>query len=143
MCKPSKATIDIWIALTRAHQNILASIEDSLKLAGMPPLEWYDVLLELDRAGTKGERAFIIQKQLLLPQYSLSRLLSRIENAGYLKRQACKEDGRSQRLVITSSGKDVRQKIWAVYAEAMQKAIGEKLSAGDIADLSRSLRRLV
>lgn len=142
MKKPSKATVDFWITLTRAQHSILASIESSLKLASMPPLEWYDVLLELDRAGNKGERAFIIQKQLLLPQYSLSRLLHRIEKAGYLARQICGEDGRGQVLIITDSGKEIRQKMWVIYADAMQRAIGEKLSADDVSAFASTLKRL-
>jgi DNA-binding MarR family transcriptional regulator len=36
-----------------------------------------------------------------LAQYNLSRLIERIERAGYLERRACEDDGRGQLIVIT------------------------------------------
>ena len=105
----------------------------------MPPLSWYDVLLELDRAGDAGARAFELGEKLLLPQYGLSRLLARIEKAGYLQRRQCQEDGRGQHLFITSTGKAVRKEIWAVYAQAIERAIGDKLNQNDSAAFLRLL----
>jgi DNA-binding MarR family transcriptional regulator len=128
MAQPSKITVEVWIQLARAHQAILSSIEKSLKDAGMPPLSWYDVLLELEREGNKGARAFVLQEKLLLPQYRLSRLIDRIEKAGYLERLACDDDGRGQRLVITQSGKAVRKDAWSIYSDAIEQTIGRKIS---------------
>ena len=108
----------------------------------MPPLSWYDVLLELDRAGSKGARAFALQKKLLLPQYGLSRLLNRIEKAGYLKRLSYDDDGRGQSLVITQSGKIARKQIWSVYSVAIEQAIGSKLNSHDGKKLSELLASL-
>ncbi len=128
MSRPAKTTIDIWIGLNRTHRAILSTVEKSLKDASMPPLSWYDVLLELDNSGAKGARAYLLQNKLLLPQYALSRLLERIEKAGYLQRLSCADDGRGQILLITRSGKLIRKKIWSVYGNALQQAIGAKLS---------------
>ncbi len=126
MLKPSDINIEIWIRLTRAHQRVLSAIEKSLKEAGLPPLAWYDVLLELDRVGKAGLRPFELQEKLLLPQYSLSRLLDKMQQAGYLDRLACDEDARGQRIVITRQGKIKRQAMWQVYGPALEHAIGER-----------------
>ncbi|MCF6327411.1 MAG: MarR family winged helix-turn-helix transcriptional regulator [Devosiaceae bacterium] len=128
MTRPDKTTVEIWIGLNRAHRAILSSVEKSLKNASMPPLSWYDVLLELDNAGSDGTRAYLLQDKLLLPQYALSRLIERIENAGFLQRQSCTDDGRGQILLITRSGKLIRKKIWSIYGKALQQAVGSKLS---------------
>ncbi|MFK5979919.1 MAG: MarR family winged helix-turn-helix transcriptional regulator [Rhizobiaceae bacterium] len=127
----------------RAHQTILSAVEKSLKSAGMPPLSWYDVLLELDSVGAKGERAFLLQKKLLLPQYGLSRLINRIEKAGYLEKLTCDDDGRGQRLVITELGKDVRQNVWSIYSVAIEEAVGSKLSRSDGKKLKELLKYLM
>src|SRR6478752_1904612 len=40
-----------WVQLIRAHRGALCSVEKALRAAELPSLEWYDVLLELERAG--------------------------------------------------------------------------------------------
>ncbi|VAW19140.1 hypothetical protein MNBD_ALPHA11-1696 [hydrothermal vent metagenome] len=142
MTRPDKTTVEIWIGLNRAHRAILSSVEKSLKDASMPPLSWYDVLHELDIAGAKGARAYLLQEKLLLPQYALSRLIERIEKAGFLQRQSCTDDGRGQILIITQSGKIIRKKIWSVYGNALQQAIGNNLCHEDKEQLLQLLVQL-
>jgi len=126
---PSNTVIRAWARLMKAQQLALASIEQSLKAAGLPPLGWYDVLLEVERAGEDGLRPFELEQAMLLAQYNLSRLVDRIERAGYVERRACEEDGRGQLIAITSAGKAIRRKMWPVYARAIEAALGQHLSA--------------
>jgi DNA-binding MarR family transcriptional regulator len=132
----------IWIGLSKAHKAALAIIESRLKQAEMPPLEWYDVLLELERAGGAGARAFELRETLLLPQYGLSRLLARIEKAGYLTRRPCEDDGRGQRLYITPPGMAARKAIWVIYRKAIEQAIDSRLSKTDADTLLRLMALL-
>ena len=131
-----------WIQLARAYHEVFSSIEHALKTAGFPALSWYDVLLELDRAGTDGLRAFELQEKLLLPQYGISRLIGRIERAGYLKRIHCEDDGRSQHLTITTQGKVLRKKMWGVYGKVLKEKVGEKLTDKQATDLTKILKNL-
>ena len=80
--KPSEAAIQAWVRLTRAQQQAMETIESSLKAAKLPPLVWYDVLLEVEKAGAEGLRPFELEGAMLLAQYQLSRLLGRIEGEG-------------------------------------------------------------
>lgn len=117
-----------WARLITAQRLALADIDQALKEAKLPPLGWYDVLLEVERAGTAGLRPFELERVLLLAQYNLSRLVDRIERAGYVERIPCEEDGRGQIIVITNSGKTIRRKMWPIYAGAIEAAIGQHLS---------------
>ncbi len=139
---PEPSTVAAWARLLKAHTKALTSVEAALKAAQMPPLAWYDVLLELERSNKDGVRPFELQAELLLPQYHMSRLLDRMANAGYVRRAAYGDDGRGQLLFITPEGADIRKKMWAVYGPAIQKAIGDKLpppDAGKLADLLAAL----
>ena len=60
--------------MTRA----IEAVEARLKAADLPPLGWYDVLLELEKAGEAGLRPFELQARLLLPQYGVSPTLAGI-----------------------------------------------------------------
>ena len=133
---------DVWVQLSRTHMAVQTSIEQALKVAKLPPLAWYDILLELERFGPDGGRAFEVQAKLLLPQYGLSRLLDRLENGGYLVRENCAEDGRGKRLTITDHGKKVRRKMWQTYSAALMRAIEDKISEEDGQMLIKLLARL-
>jgi DNA-binding MarR family transcriptional regulator len=126
--KPSETIVRAWARLTKTQQIALAAIEQALKTAKLPPLAWYDALLELERAGETGLRPFELEREMLLAQYNLSRLVDRIEQAGYIERRTCEDDGRGQLIVITASGKDIRRRMWPVYADAIQDSIGCKIS---------------
>ena len=143
MAKPSKTTVQAWARLLRAHQTALSSVENALKNDGLPPLIWYDVLLELERAGDKGLRPFELERELLLPQYGVSRLIERIEKAGHLKRETCEDDGRGQRLIISATGKEFRQRMWPVYGRAIEDAVGKKLTSTQAKNISELLAKLI
>lgn len=128
----------------RAQQLVLGAIEQDLKAAGLPPLSWYDVLLELSRAGDGRLRQFEIEQRTLLAQYNLSRLLDRLEREGLVRREAFGDDGRGRWAVITEDGRAMQARMWSVYATALQTHMGAKLddpTADTLADLLTPLSR--
>jgi DNA-binding MarR family transcriptional regulator len=143
MEKPSKIVVRTWARLMKAQKLGLASIEGALKAAGLPPLDWYDVLLEVECAGDKGLRPFELENAMLLAQYNLSRLIDRIEKAGYVERRACEDDGRGQLIVVTAAGMAFRRKMWPVYAQAIEIAIGQHLYFKDTETLDAMMGKLI
>ena len=140
--RPSEPAIRAWARLERAHRAALGTVEARLKGAGLPALAWYDALLELERVGEAGLRPFELQKAMLFAQYNLSRLIDRMEAAGYVVKAASAEDGRGQVLRITRSGRATRRKIWPVYATAIEDAVGRQLSDADAKLLGDLLGKL-
>jgi DNA-binding MarR family transcriptional regulator len=141
--RPSDAVVRAWARLLRAQQSALASIERALKAADLPPLAWYDALLELEHADEHGLRPFELEREMLLAQYNLSRLVDRIAKAGYVERRACEDDGRGQVIVITAAGKALRRRMWTVYGAAIQHAVGEHLSPSEVEALDSLLGALI
>jgi len=136
----SDAAESAWVQLIRAHRSALGSVERALKAAGLPPLEWYDVLLELERGGPLRPRD--LQDRLLLAQYNLSRLLDRMEGEGLVSRERCSEDARCQWVRASDAGTALRRRMWPVYAHAIEEALGAKLGRGEAQSLARLLSRL-
>jgi DNA-binding MarR family transcriptional regulator len=139
---PSEQSIAAWARLVRVSQSLLEAVEADLKAAGMPPLVWYDALLELRRSDSEGLRPFELQERMLLAQYNLSRLLDRVVKAGYAERRPCPEDGRGHVLHITGTGRDLLQAMWPVYREAIARRFADRLDDGDAAELGRLLGKL-
>ncbi|MDL2406256.1 MarR family winged helix-turn-helix transcriptional regulator [Rhizobium calliandrae] len=141
---PSPAITRAWVRLMRTQQIVLAAIEQDFKSAGLPPLSWYDVLLELARAAGGRLRPYEIEERTLLAQHNLSRLLDRMEKAGFVHREVFSEDGRGRWVVITEAGSTMRDRMWTVYASALQRHLGDKLDdaqADQLAELLALLSR--
>lgn len=140
MSRPSEAAVLAWARLVRAHQAALTTVEAALKTAGHPPLEWYDVLLELERAGPLRPRD--LQARLLFAQSNLSRLLDRMAAAGAIERRSCDEDGRGYLVVATDAGLALRRRIWPAYAGAIEMAVGSRLNDDEARVLADLLGRI-
>jgi DNA-binding MarR family transcriptional regulator len=143
--QPTASTVRAWVRLMRAQQLVLAAIEQDLKAVGLPPLGWYDVLLELSRAEDGRLRPYEIEERTLLAQHNLSRLLDRMDKAGLVQREVFAEDGRGRWVIITEAGRAMQAHIWSVYAASLQRHLGHKLNdaqadqlAGLLAVLSRN-----
>ena len=98
---PSEETISAWIQLHKSQRMLLEKVEGTLKKDGLPPLDWYDVLLELSREGDSGLRQYQIGDRMLLEKHNLSRLIDRLEKNRLVRRRECIEDGRGNRIEIT------------------------------------------
>jgi DNA-binding MarR family transcriptional regulator len=134
--------VTAWARLLRGSQHILHEIEDALKTAGLPPLSWYDLLLEVKRSGPEGLRPFELQNAMLIPQYNLSRMIDRVAKAGYVERVRCETDGRGQIIRITAEGKALQKRMWPVYRRILDRMIAAHLSADEADQLARLLQKL-
>jgi DNA-binding MarR family transcriptional regulator len=139
---PDEITVQTWARLVRAQQLLLGRVEAVLKQAGLPPLRWYDVLLELHRAEPDGLRQFEIGEAVLLNKYNVSRLLDRLEREGLIERYACETDGRGAQVQITPSGNDLLKRMWKVYGAAITEHFTQHFSKADINKLSALLCKL-
>ena len=140
--KASESTVQAWTSLVRAEQIVLSRVEDDLKKAGFPSLEWYDVLQELDRAPNGKLPQAEVQSRILLAQYNLCRLVDRLEREELVNRQPSPEDGRSNLLLITDKGRDLRRRMWPVYSAAIEAHLGSHLAAGEAERLAGLLGKL-
>lgn len=138
-----EAAVAAWVQLVRVEQALLARVEGELKANGFPPLPWYDVLLELSRAGEGRLRPVELERRLLLPQSNMSRLIDRMEREGLVRREACPSDGRGQWVALTDGGVALRERMWPVYRDAIGAHVGQKLDKGEAMTLAGLLQKLL
>ena len=136
----TEAHILAWARVVRTSERVLQSVEKALKSAGLPPLAWYDLLLELKRAEPDGLRPYQLQSAMLIPQYNMSHLIDRIAKAGYIQRLNCDTDGRGQILRITLEGKALQRKVWPVYRSALERDFASTLRKSDAECLAQLLQ---
>ncbi|ESR22679.1 Transcriptional regulator, MarR family [Lutibaculum baratangense AMV1] len=63
----------VWFNLFRTYRHLSPKIEKRLKAAGVGHPIWYELLIQVERAGDRGINLVTLQHQLFLPQYALSR----------------------------------------------------------------------
>jgi DNA-binding MarR family transcriptional regulator len=140
---PGEVEIAAWARLLKASAKMLDAAERDLKQAGLPPLSWYDALLELHRARPDGLRPGDLEEEMLLPQYNVSRLVDRLEAAGYAVRQPHPCDGRGQVLQITEQGTALTRRMWKVYRCTIARNFAGRLPQGGAGQLAGLLQKLL
>lgn len=133
---------EAWRALLSAHAAAVERIERGLLEAGLPPLGWYDVLLELSAAPGCRLRMHELARVVVLSRSGLTRLVDRLEKAGLLRRKPDPEDGRGSFAVLTDDGARLREKMWPVYAEGIAKHFGAHISDEEAEVLIQALGRV-
>jgi DNA-binding MarR family transcriptional regulator len=139
----TEEVVTAWARLMKAQRQLLGAVEADLKAAGLPPLGWYDALLELRRAAPNGLRPLELEDRLLLAQHNVSRLIDRLEAAGFAARCPCASDGRGQIVAITEAGRDLTGRMWPVYRAAIERHMGARLSPEEASRLADVLGKLV
>ena len=104
-----------WAVLLTAHATLLERIESALAAASLPPLSWYDVLWELEKADGR-LRMIELARRVVLSKSNLSRLADRLEEAKLVERQDAADDRRGYDLVLTRAGRAMRTSLWPISA---------------------------
>jgi DNA-binding MarR family transcriptional regulator len=140
---PTPETISAWIALHKTQRQLIEHVEHDLKRDKLPPLSWYDVLLELDKEKSNGLRQYEIGDRTLLNKHNLSRLLDRLEKQKLIKRHICEEDGRGNTIKITSKGAELRELMWKTYSQSIEKYFGSTLTKQQHIQLAELLNTVI
>jgi DNA-binding MarR family transcriptional regulator len=137
-----KPQLDAWRALLRGQTLVLEQVERDLADAELPPLGWYDVLTELNKAPGGKLRIHELADAVIISRSSLSRLLDRIEDAGLLRREPCKDDRRGAFATITPAGKRMLDRMWPVYERRLVEHFHPQLAPEDARALTAALERV-
>ena len=135
-------TVRAWARLLKAQKLLLEGVQQALAEAGLPPLEWYDVLIELKTAPEQRLRLFDLGERMLLSRSNLTRLIDRLEKEGLVLRDNCAEDRRGLYAVLTPAGLALQKRMWPVYQQAIQQLFGQHFSADEANTMANWLERL-
>lgn len=132
-----------WALLLGAHARIVESVEAGLSDAGLPPLTWYDMLWELEKAENGRLRMHELAHRIVLSRSNLSRLADRLEASGLITRQDSADDGRGYDLAITRAGRAMRKRMWPVYAAAIEMLFARHVTLDEAHAMTAALTRVL
>ena len=131
-----------WARLLRAHKVLLEKVQADLSAADLPPLEWYDLLLELDMAEGNRLRLYDLGQRMVLSRSNLTRLCDRLEKEGLISREQCAEDRRGLFAALTQKGAEIRRAMWPVYKRSVEQHFSAHISEQEATELAAVLLRV-
>jgi len=134
--------VEAWRALITANARAIEKIERALSEAGLPPLGWYDVLLELSGAPDGRLRMHELARAVVLSRSGLTRLVDRLENAGLLGREPDPTDRRGSYASISDEGRTLLRRMWPVYEAGIAEHFGEHLTDEEARVVAAALGRV-
>ena len=140
---PSPDHVAAWRALLTAHAELTERLDAALRDAGVIPLRWYDALFALYESPGRRLRLVDLAQAALLSRSGLSRLVDRLETAGLLAREPCRDDARGAFAVLTPAGLQALRRCWRVYGTEIDRRVGRRLSPAEARTLRSLLARLL
>jgi DNA-binding MarR family transcriptional regulator len=129
-----------WRGMLRAHRELTARLDAELIAAHGIALGAYEVLLFLGDSPDGRLRMSLLAERLLLSRSGLTRLIDRLESAGFVAREPCEDDGRGWFARITPAGLEklrtarrthldgVRRHFLSQLSRSEQQVLGEVFS---------------
>ena len=131
-----------WASLLRTHAAVVPRLERALQSTGLP-ITWYDVLLVTNAAPGRRLRMTELGQQAVVSRERVSRVVSELEGAGLIERQAHPTDRRSSFAAITPEGRKRLRRAAPVYLRAVEEHFLGHLEDEEIRVLARALSKVL
>ena len=127
--------------LIEAYAAVMIHLERELaEVTDLSPQE-FGVLLRLARTPDEHLRMTDLAAGAGLSTSGMTRLVDRLESAGFVERKACPSDRRGLEAVLTPKGRKLVDKVIPVHLESIQRHVVEPLG-DDLPALARTMRTL-
>lgn len=137
----TKSAGPAWEALFRAQVDLLRRFEQD-DIFGDVSFKEYDVLFTLRLGSSKGMRLRDLNRQVLLHQSALSRLVERLEQRGLVSRCPDEHDGRGTLIRLTPEGLATQRKVGAKHMAQIQAYVGGALTSQELDQLQAIATKL-
>ncbi|MEJ7719960.1 MAG: MarR family transcriptional regulator [Ilumatobacteraceae bacterium] len=109
----------------------------------MMSLNWYDVLLELNSAPGRRLRMQELGLKAVLSRTRVSRIVTELENDGYVQRAPDPDDGRSALATITRAGRAALRQAAPAYLAGIEEHFTRHLTPAQQRTITVGLQRVI
>jgi len=136
------ARITTFGRLVEAHALLTKILDDEMEAAVGIPLLWYGVLLHLGRSPGGLRPISELVNATAFTSGGVTRLVDRIEQAGYVERRACPGDRRVTHVALTERGRELLERASAAHVRGIQEHLVDALDAAEVAQLDAILAKV-
>jgi DNA-binding FadR family transcriptional regulator/DNA-binding MarR family transcriptional regulator len=125
-----------------ANDRLLQKLGEDLLQHHDLELSWYEVMLHIGEArGEISQRALV--ERMLLGQSGLSRLLTKMEGAGLVRRTAPETDRRTLSVQLTTLGRERLRRAAPTHIAGIKRWFGDQLTARQAEAIKAGLEKVV
>ncbi len=136
----STSVTALFSDLVRLETELWNMVDERLRRDHGLALSWFEPMLAIDR--TSGCRVIDIAEALSITIGGTSKLVDRIENAGWCERSPNPDDGRSSTIELTHAGRRLLAAAQRSFADELAGRIGTAISANDLEHFAATVRQL-
>jgi DNA-binding MarR family transcriptional regulator len=137
----SEAHLVAWRAVVASHAAVTDRVQRALAAADLPPLSWFEVLSAVKRSPTGRPRMSELADWLTLSRGGITKLVDRLQGAGYLERVSCAGDRRALQAELTPAGEEMVEEMQLVYEAELERYLST-LSAEEAELITAALRKV-
>lgn len=134
-------TVAAWESLFRAQVTIMRALAAEFP-SEVISLNEYDVLFNISRSPGRRLRLKDLNRNVLITQPSVSRLVDRLTARGYVTKAPDPADGRGTIVGITDEGFALFRRVAIAHMEAINRQFGDALSEDELRTLTELCDRL-
>ena len=132
-----------WGGFLRAHAAVVRKLDAELRKAHGLPLSSYEVLLHLRWAPEHRMRMGELAESVLLTLSGVTRLVSRLEREGLVRREPYPEDRRGAYAILTGAGIDRLGEADPTHLAGVHKLFLEHFSEEELKTMAEYWRRVL
>jgi DNA-binding MarR family transcriptional regulator len=133
-----------WLAFVYATQLFFEQIERDLQREAGMPFAYYEVLVILSESPGRSLRMSELAEASLFSRSRLSHAVTRLESAGWVRRESCPNDRRGSFAVLTDEGYAVLEAAAPAHVESVRTHLFDQLSSTQLdalLEISETLAR--
>jgi MarR family transcriptional regulator, organic hydroperoxide resistance regulator len=132
--------VGLFRDLVRYETELWNRVETRIQQAHSVPLAWLEIMQVV--AATEDCRVLDIARALSITIGGASKVVDKVQAAGLCRRNPNPTDGRSNLIQLTEPGEGLLAAADVTFASALSADVGAAAPAGELAQLSVTLRRL-
>jgi DNA-binding MarR family transcriptional regulator len=117
--------LEAWRAVVTSHAAVTDRVQKAFAAADLPPLSWFELMWAVKQSAGGRPRMSELAEWLTLSRGGITKLVDRLQDAGYLERVACSEDRRGLQAELTPAGERLLEEMRLVY----QAEVGRHLAS--------------
>lgn len=137
--KLSESHLAAWVAVLQTQSQIRRLANQSLDAEGCVSMETYDVLLALEDAPGGSLDLTSLAHRVLLTQSGISRVIDRLEDAGWVEIRKCPNNHRRRLASLTKEGLAERERAWPVYRQVLIQHFASRMTPETAALVAKGL----
>ena len=142
ICPSGDERVVLFGLLLETNARLSRSLGLELEAQCDLPLAWFEVLLQLRQSDEGRLKMTQVADAIVHSTGGTTRLIDRLEEAGFVERQLCPSDRRAIHVAITEDGNNKLDNALSVHLEYLQETLVARLSDDERESLTTILTKL-